>query len=283
MPIGNKASYQGKAVKAASYVRDVKHGPNPAALGLNLGFGSLDMIRWVWVPEPMTFSEYRRNGYHRSIWPPEPRFSRQAPLSMERGGCRRGWRHGCWFPLHPDNGSTDTPPRLPAQPRYCPQTRPMTTPPWIMHLDMDAFFAAIEQRDDPSLRGMPVVVGAQPGGRGVVATCSYEAREFGIHSAMPMNEAHRRCPGAEYLRPDMGRYVEASRSVMQVLETISPMVEPVSIDEACVDVTAQEQLLGTPEQIDSILAGYASAFHFRGNRSGSRMVSIPTSTSRSGQ
>jgi DNA polymerase-4 len=118
-----------------------------------------------------------------------------------------------------------------------------------MHVDMDAFFAAIEQRDDPALRGKPVVVGAQPGGRGVVATCSYEARKFGIRSTMPINEAHRRCPNAVYLRPDMPRYAAESRSIMKALERISPVVEPVSIDEAFVDITGLEKLLGAPEQI----------------------------------
>jgi DNA polymerase-4 len=123
---------------------------------------------------------------------------------------------------------------------------------WIMHVDMDAFFAAVEQRDDPVLRGKPVVVGAQPGGRGVVATCSYEARRFGIRSAMPIKEAYRRCPTATYLRPDMSRYAEESRNIMNVLESISPVVEPVSIDEAFVDVTGLEKLLGKPEQIARI-------------------------------
>ncbi len=113
---------------------------------------------------------------------------------------------------------------------------------WIMHVDMDAFFAAIEQRDDPGLRGRPVVIGAKPGGRGVVATCSYEARRFGIRSAMPINEAL-------YLRPDMGRYAAASRAIMMALEDISPVVEPVSVDEAFVDITGLENLIGTPEQI----------------------------------
>ena len=108
---------------------------------------------------------------------------------------------------------------------------------WIMHLDMDAFFAAVEQRDRPELRGRPVVVGALPGNRGVVATCSYEARRFGIRSAMPITEAHRRCPDAVYLRPDMPRYVIESRRVMGILQNYSPLVEPVSIDEAYLDVT----------------------------------------------
>ncbi len=125
----------------------------------------------------------------------------------------------------------------------------MDNPRWIMHVDMDAFFAAIEQRDDPTLRGKPVVIGAQPGGRGVVATCSYEARKFGIRSAMPINEAHRRCPGAVYLRPDIQRYAAESRAIMQALENISPVVEPVSIDEAFIDITGLEKLLGTAKQI----------------------------------
>ena len=125
----------------------------------------------------------------------------------------------------------------------------MDNPRSIMHVDMDAFFAAIEQRDDPTLRGKPVVIGAQPGGRGVVATCSYEARKFGIRSAMPINEAHRRCPGAVYLRPDMQRYAAESRAIMQALENISPVVEPVSIDEAFIDITGLEKLLGTAKQI----------------------------------
>jgi len=120
---------------------------------------------------------------------------------------------------------------------------------WIMHVDLDAFFAAIEQRDDHALRGKPVVVGALPGGRGVVATCSYEARKFGIRSAMPINEAHRRCPDAVYLRPNMPRYAAESRAIMQTLRSISPVVAPVSIDEAFVDVTGLEKLLGTREQI----------------------------------
>nr|WP_295579912.1 hypothetical protein [uncultured Lamprocystis sp.] len=91
----------------------------------------------------------------------------------------------------------------------------MSTGParWIMHLDLDACYAAVEQRDHPALRGLPVVVGAQPGGRGVVATCSYEARRFGIHSAMPIHEAHRRCPDAVYLRPRMAHYLEVARQI----------------------------------------------------------------------
>ncbi len=120
---------------------------------------------------------------------------------------------------------------------------------WIMHVDMDAFFAAVEQRDHPEFRCRPVVVGAQPGNRGVVATCSYEAREFGIRSAMPISEAYRRCPDAIYLRPDMPRYAEASRLVMEVLESVSPIIEPVSVDEAYLDISGLERLYGSPRSI----------------------------------
>ncbi|NLH50291.1 MAG: DNA polymerase IV [Myxococcales bacterium] len=122
-------------------------------------------------------------------------------------------------------------------------------PRLIMHLDMDAFFAAIEQRDHPEYRGKPVVVGAQPGGRGVVATCSYEARRYGIHSAMPISQAYKRCPQAIFVTPDHHRYVDVSRQVMTLLETISPLVEPISIDEAFVDITGLEKLFGSPADI----------------------------------
>ena len=120
---------------------------------------------------------------------------------------------------------------------------------WIAHMDLDAFFASCEQRDRPAYRGRPVVVGALPGHRGVVAACSYEARRFGIHSAMPIAEASRRCPDAVYLRPDMAKYKQASREVFAVLETLTPVVEAASIDEAYLDVSGLERLLGPPETI----------------------------------
>ncbi|OQX30501.1 MAG: DNA polymerase IV [Candidatus Sedimenticola endophacoides] len=120
---------------------------------------------------------------------------------------------------------------------------------WIMHLDMDAFFAAVEQRDHPEYRGRPLVVGARPGGRGVVSTCSYEARRYGIRSAMPISEACRRCPDAIYLRPDMARYTEASRRVMAVLDEVSPLVEQVSVNEAYLDISGLERLFGSPARI----------------------------------
>ena len=120
----------------------------------------------------------------------------------------------------------------------------------IMHVDLDAFFAAVEQRDHPEWRGLPLVVGAEPGGRGVVATCSYEARRYGVHSAMPISEAARRLPPETvYVRPNMERYAHASRQIMRVLETISPVVEKVSIDEAYLDVSGLELLVGPPEVV----------------------------------
>jgi len=120
----------------------------------------------------------------------------------------------------------------------------------VMHVDLDAFYAAIEQRDHPDWRGLPVVVGAEPGKRGVVATCSYEARRYGVHSAMPISEAARRLPPETvYVRPRMDDYARVSRQVMQALETISPVVEKVSIDEAYLDVSGMESLVGPPEII----------------------------------
>jgi DNA polymerase IV len=113
----------------------------------------------------------------------------------------------------------------------------------ILHVDLDAFYAAVEQRDDPTLRGKPVLVGGSVR-RGVVAACSYEARKFGIHSAMPMAEAMRRCPHAIVVRHDMERYAEASRVFFRILGDFSPEVEGLSLDEAFLDVTGSERLLG---------------------------------------
>jgi DNA polymerase-4 len=119
-----------------------------------------------------------------------------------------------------------------------------------MHVDLDAFFAAIEQRDNPQWRGLPLVVGAEPGRRGVVATCSYEARRYGVHSAMPISEAARRLPPETvYVRPSMERYARVSRQIMEVLGTLAPVVEKISIDEAYLDVTGLERLMGPPEVI----------------------------------
>ena len=113
----------------------------------------------------------------------------------------------------------------------------------ILHVDLDAFYAAVEQRDDPRLRGKPVLVGGSVR-RGVVASCSYEARKFGIHSAMPMAEAMRRCPNAIVVRHRMERYAEASHRFFGILGDFSPEVEGLSLDEAFLDVTGSERLLG---------------------------------------
>ncbi len=114
----------------------------------------------------------------------------------------------------------------------------------IIHIDMDAFYASVEQRDDPRLRGKPVAVGGSPQSRGVVAAASYEARSFGVRSAMPMARALRLCPELAIVRPDFARYQAASRKVMEILRSATPLVEPLSLDEAYLDVT--ENLWGEP-------------------------------------
>ena len=117
---------------------------------------------------------------------------------------------------------------------------------------MDAFYAAVEQRDRPELRGKAVIVGADPKGgrgRGVVSTASYEARRFGVRSAMPISEAWRRCPHGVYVHPDMDRYVKESARIMAILDRFSDRVEPVSIDEAFLDATGSGRALGSGETI----------------------------------
>jgi DNA polymerase IV len=121
-------------------------------------------------------------------------------------------------------------------------------PPIIFHVDLDAFYASVEQRDDPTLRGRPVIVGAAPGHRGVVAACSYEARRFGIHSAMPISQAYRRCPQGAYLPVRMDRYLEVSRQVMGILGSFTPHLQQISVDEAFLDLTGTERLFGPARQ-----------------------------------
>jgi DNA polymerase-4 len=120
----------------------------------------------------------------------------------------------------------------------------------ILHVDLDAFFAAVEQRDRPELRGKPVIVGGGgPTDRGVVSAASYEARAFGVHSAMPLRTAAALCPGGVFVPVDGAKYQAASRQVMAILRRFTPQVEPVSIDEAFLDVTGSQALFGDGESI----------------------------------
>jgi len=107
----------------------------------------------------------------------------------------------------------------------------------ILHADLDAFYASVEQMDNPELRGRPVLVGGSPQGRGVVAACSYEARTYGIHSAMPMGTAIGLCPQAVVVAPRFERYSQVSSQVMTIFRSITPLVQPLSMDEAYLDVT----------------------------------------------
>ncbi len=124
----------------------------------------------------------------------------------------------------------------------------MQTQRRIIHIDMDAFYASVEQRDRPELRGKPVAVGGSPASRGVVAAASYEARRFGVRSAMPMARALRLCPQLEIVRPDFAKYKAASERVMEILHSATPLVEPLSLDEAYLDVT--ENLWREPLAMD---------------------------------
>ena len=136
----------------------------------------------------------------------------------------------------------------------------MRTEPTILHVDLDAFFAAVEQRDKPSLRGKPVVVGGV-GGRGVVATASYEARVFGVRSAMSTAEARSRCPHAAYLSGRFEAYRETSARVMEVLRELSPLVEPLSLDEAFVDLAAADLADHSVETVTAVARDLKDRLH----------------------
>src|SRR6056297_1469977 len=117
----------------------------------------------------------------------------------------------------------------------------------ILHLDMDAFFASVEQADNPALQGKPVIIGT--GDRAVASTCSYEARAFGVRSAMPLYLARRICPQGIFLPGRMKRYKEVSRTIFKLLQDFSPIIEKASIDECYLDVTGTERLFGPPQKI----------------------------------
>ncbi|PWK07852.1 DNA polymerase-4 [Tumebacillus permanentifrigoris] len=114
----------------------------------------------------------------------------------------------------------------------------------ILHLDMDAFFASVEQRDSPELRGLPVIIAHPTELRGVVSTCSYEARRFGVHSAMPTSQAKRLCPNGVFIAPDHRKYSAVSKQMMAILARYTPLIEKLSVDEAFLDVTGCERLFG---------------------------------------
>ncbi|MDQ1341543.1 MAG: polymerase, partial [Pseudomonadota bacterium] len=118
----------------------------------------------------------------------------------------------------------------------------------ILHVDMDAFYASVEQRDDPALRGKPVIVGGT-GGRGVVAAASYEVRRFGVHSAMPVREALRRCPDAICVPPRIAHYAAVSQQIFAIFHEFTPLVQGLSLDEAFLDVTASTTALGDAAEI----------------------------------
>jgi DNA polymerase-4 len=119
----------------------------------------------------------------------------------------------------------------------------------IIHIDMDAFYASVEQHDNPALQGLPVIVGGDPGRRGVVSAASYEARAYGVHSAMPSSQARRLCPQGVFLPVRMHRYREVSDQVFHILREYTPLVEPLSLDESFLDVTGCERLFGTALRI----------------------------------
>ncbi len=143
----------------------------------------------------------------------------------------------CW-PIEITSNSPKTPMGITARTTRC-----------ILHADFDAFYTSVEQLDNPSLRGKPVVVGGSPEGRGVVASASYEVRAFGVRSAMPMRTALQRCPQAILVKPRFGRYSQVSRQVMGIFGEITPLVEPLSLDEAYLDVTELVAAGGKPGRI----------------------------------
>lgn len=127
----------------------------------------------------------------------------------------------------------------------------------ILHIDMDAFFALVEVRENPSLAGKQVIVGYD-GNRGVVLSATYEARKLGVHSAMPMSRALRLAPNAIVVEPDHEKYSEVSENVMAIFESVTPLVQPLSVDEAFLDISGAKKLMGTPSQIGEVIRARVS-------------------------
>ncbi|HHY45864.1 MAG TPA: DNA polymerase IV [Firmicutes bacterium] len=123
----------------------------------------------------------------------------------------------------------------------------------ILHVDMNAFFAAVEQHDNPALKGKPVIVCGDPDGRSVVSTASYEARPFGIKAGMPVTQARRLCPQGVFIKGHIQRYVEISLEILKIYQSFTPLVEPFSIDEAFLDVTGCDKLYGSPVEIAKLI------------------------------
>ena len=119
----------------------------------------------------------------------------------------------------------------------------------ILHIDMDAFYASVEIRDNPKLKGLPVVVGGSPKGRGVISAASYEARKFGIFSAMPSAQAIRLCPSVVFVKGRMDHYAKISKQIREIFFRYTSLVEPLALDEAFLDVTGCEQLFGDGRKI----------------------------------
>ena len=134
----------------------------------------------------------------------------------------------------------------------------------IAHVDCDAFYASVEKRDHPELRDKPLIVGG--GTRGVVSTCCYIARQYGVHSAMPSATARRLCPDAVFIRPDMKKYVAVSRQIRERMEALTPLVEPLSIDEAFLDLSGTEGVHKAPPA--EVLARFATRHRDRNRRDG---------------
>lgn len=126
---------------------------------------------------------------------------------------------------------------------------------YIIHVDMDAFYASVEVRDDPSLRGKPLIIGSLPHERGVVATCSYEAREFGVRSAMNVKEAYNLCPGGVFMHPDMVKYKETSRQIHRIWKDYTRLLESIALDEAYLDVTDSAETFDDAAEIARTIKG----------------------------